>query len=352
MMIAMPLPPQEIQIGRRKVGDGHPCYVIAEIGSNHNHDFDLACKMIDVAAEAGVDAVKFQTFSADKHYSRKTPNFDYLNGQDTHDLIKSLELDRSWHEPLMRHAEARGIDFFSSPCDYEAVDELAALDVPAFKVASFDLTDLGLIERISRNGKPVILSTGMADWTDIQNAVNACHRAGNRQILLLQCTSLYPAPPALSNLAAMETMRRASGCLTGYSDHTLGVHIALASAALGACAIEKHFTLDRTMPGPDHAFASEPHEFAAMMSHLREIEAAIGDGIKNGPREEETDMFEKGRRSLHAAVDIPSGTLITEDMLVVKRPGMGIRPFLKEHVLGRTARIDIEADQWISWEML
>jgi sialic acid synthase SpsE len=345
-------PRRELKIGDRPVGDGHPCYVIAEIGSNHNHDFDLARRTIDAAAKAGVDAVKFQTFKADEHYSKKTPKFEYLKGQDTHSLIKSLELDRAWHDPLKRHSEDQGVAFFSSPCDVEAVDDLAALDVPAYKVASFDLPDQDLISYIARKGKPVILSTGMADWSDIQNGVGACRAEGNDEIVLLQCTSLYPAPADLSNLAAMGSMRRAMGCLTGYSDHTMGDHVTLAAVALGACVIEKHFTLDRSLPGPDHAFAGEPAEFDAMMNRLREIEAAIGDGAKAGPRGGEVEMAQKGRRSLHAAVNIPAGATITAEMLSIKRPGMGIHPALKNVVVGRVARVAIDADQWIEWEMI
>lgn len=342
----------EVQIGDRWVGDGHPCYVIAEIGSNHNNDFDLARRTIDAAAAAGVDAVKFQTFKADQHYSKMTPQFEYLKGQDTHSLIKSLELNRSWHQPLKHHSEEQGVAFFSSPCDFDAVDELSALDVPAYKVASFDLPDQDLISHIARQGKPVILSTGMADWSDIQNGVGACRELGNNEIVLLQCTSLYPAPANLSNLSAMKTMRRALGCLSGYSDHTIGDHVTLAAVALGACMIEKHFTFDRSLPGPDHAFAAEPGEFRAMMMRLREIESAIGDGVKAGPRSEEAEMAEKGRRSLHAAVDILAGQTITAEMLTIKRPGMGIRPAFKSVVIGRVARTNISADQWIEWDMI
>ena len=342
----------ELQIGNRWVGDGHPCYVIAEIGSNHNHDFDQARRTIDAAVEAGVDAVKFQTFSADHHYSKRAPKFDYLKGKDTYSLIKSLELDRNWHEPLKRHSEQQGVAFFSSPCDYDAVDELSALDVSAYKVASFDLPDQELIAHIARKGKPLILSTGMADWSDIQIGVDSCRAVGNDEVVLLQCTSLYPAPASLSNLAAMRSMRHAVGCLTGYSDHTMGDQVTLAAVALGACMIEKHFTLDRSLPGPDHAFASEPDELRAMMTRLRDIESSIGDGAKAGPRGPEVEMALKGRRSLHAAVDICAGQTITAEMLTIKRPGMGIRPALKSVVIGRAARTDIPADQWIEWDMI
>jgi sialic acid synthase SpsE len=341
-----------LDIGGRKVGDGHPCFVIAEIGSNHNQDFDLACKMIDAAAQSGVDAVKFQTFRASSHYSKKSPSFGYLNGVNTHDLIRSLELDRSWQADLKRHAEKCGVIFFSSPCDSEAILGLASLDVPAYKVASFDLTDDVLISEMAALGKPLILSTGMATWADIQFAVDASRFVKNYQLILLQCTSLYPAPVRLSNLNAMASMRSVFGTLVGYSDHTMGEHISLAAVTMGACVIEKHFTLDRALPGPDHAFAIEPQEMLDLIKKIRDIEAAFGDGIKNGPRHEELEMAEKGRRSLHARVPISAGQVINEGMLVAKRPGLGISPMLKANVIGRVARENIDEDQWITWDML
>jgi len=336
----------------RWIGDGQPCFVIAEIGSNHNHDFDLAKQLIDAAAEAGVDAVKFQTFRAGSHYSKRAPGFSYLNNRSTFDLIKSLELDRSWHAPLKQHAESRNLVFLSSPCDIEAIDELDRLGLLAFKVASFDLSDLALIRHMARTGRTVILSTGMADWMDIQRAVVACREEKNEHIVLLQCTSLYPAPATLSNLRAMRVMRDAFGVLTGYSDHTEGDHVCLASVALGACVIEKHFTMDRTLPGPDHPFAIEPEPLKQMMRRLREVESALGDGAKTGPRPEEREMFEKGRRSLHARTRISKGEVITPDKITAKRPGLGIPPHLADVVVGRVARTDIEEDQWITWEMI
>ena len=341
-----------LDIGGRLVGDGQSCFVIAEIGSNHNHDYGLACKMIEAAAQTGVDAVKFQTFQAASHYSKKTPGFGYLNNADTHELIRSLELDRSWQAKLKLHAEACGVAFFSSPCDSDAIAGLAKLNVPAYKVASFDLTDDLLIGEMAAVGKPLILSTGMATWADIQFALDAAKKSGNDQIVLLQCTSLYPAPARLSNLHAMAAMRAAFGTLVGYSDHTMGGHIILAAVAMGACVIEKHFTLDRSLPGPDHRFAIEPHEMKELMKQIREIESAAGDGIKNGPRQEELEMAEKGRRSLHARHSIAAGKKITADMLVVKRPGLGIPPALRDHVVGRIARREIDADDWITWDMV
>ena len=183
-----------IKIGKKALGDGEPCYVIAEIGSNHNQDFELACRSIDTAAEAGVDAVKFQTFSAEKHYSKKTPGFNYLNKENTYELIKSLEINRKWHPHLKIHAEEQGVEFISSTCDPEAVEELRVLGMEAFKLASFDLPDFHLIKLMAKTGKPTILSTGMANWMDIQKGVDTCRSVDHHDIILLQCTSLYPAP--------------------------------------------------------------------------------------------------------------------------------------------------------------
>ncbi|MBV5265061.1 N-acetylneuraminate synthase family protein [Pinisolibacter sp. B13] len=343
---------QQITIGGRPVGDGAPCYVIAEIGSNHNQDFDLARRMIDAAAQAGADAVKFQTFKAEAHVSKHAESASYLAERDIHSLIRSLELDRTWQAPLQAHAEAQNVQFFSSPCDAEAVAQLVALGAPAHKVASFDLPDTDLIRLIARSGVPVILSTGLADWMDIHRGIEASRSEGNDQLVVLQCTSLYPAPVHLSNLEAMATIRHAFGVLTGYSDHTMGDTVSCAAVARGACMIEKHFTLDRTLPGPDHAFAMEPHEFAEMMRRIREIESAIGDGAKTGPRPEEMEMAEKGRRSLHARDDIPAGTRLTADMLVVKRPGHGIPVHLRDHLVGRTTRVEIPRDAWVTWDMV
>lgn len=334
------------------IGDGHPAFVVAEIGSNHDGSLDQALKLIDMSADAGVDAVKFQTFRAAQHYSRRAPGFSYLDGRDTYSLIESLELDRAWQAVLQRHAADRGVEFFSSPCDLEAVIELEYLNVPIFKVASFDITDTLLVRAIAETGKPLVLSTGMANWADIQTALNAAESAGNDRVVLLQCTSLYPAPSYLANLRSMASMRAAFGKLVGYSDHTLGDQMALAAAALGACFIEKHVTLDRTLPGPDHPFAMEPSELTNMIQRLRDVESGLGDGGKPGPRAEEREMAEKGRRSLHARVDISMGSVISDDLLVVKRPGLGIAPVLREHVIGRRAARHIEQDEWITWDAL
>ena len=343
---------REILIGQRLVGDGHPSFITAEIGSNHDQDFDQARRLIDAAVHAGVDAVKFQTFRAAQHFSHRSPGFSYLKDKETYTLIESLELDRAWQSPLMQHANDQGVEFFSSPCDTDALLELDALGVPLHKLASFDITDIGFIASMARTGKPIVLSTGMADWLDIQRALDAMAAEANDRVILLQCTSLYPAPAHLANLRAMQSMRLAFGTLVGYSDHTMGDHLALASVALGACFIEKHFTLDRSLPGPDHPFAMEPAELALMVQRIREVESGLGDGRKAGPRPEEMEMAMKGRRSLHARVNIPAGAVIADDMVVVKRPGLGISPSLRSQVVGRKAARVIEHDEWITWDSL
>jgi sialic acid synthase SpsE len=342
----------QVYIGEQCVGDEQPCYVIAEIGSNHNQDYNLALESIDAAAAAGVNAVKFQTFRAKDHYSKHTPGFTYLDGKNTYDLIQSLELNRDWQISLSAHAKARGVEFLSSPCDFEAINQLSAMDMSAYKVASFDMTDQLLINKMAETGKPMILSTGMASMSDIESAVDTVHLVNNNPVILLQCTSLYPAPTKLSNLNSMKMMRQAFGCLTGYSDHTMGEHIPLAAVAMGACVLEKHFTLDRNLSGPDHPFAIEPEELKSLVTHIRAVEEALGDGIKNGPREAEKEMYDKGRRSIHAAVNINTGEKITSEMISIKRPGYGMPPRFIEFVIGRTAKEDIKADYWITQDMI
>ena len=343
----------KVKIGNQYIGDNCPTFIIAEVGSNHNQDYALALAHIDAAAEAGVDAVKFQTFSADKHVSKYAEMPKYLTDFDNiHELIKTLELERDWQKPLKEYAESKGLQFFSSPCDYDAVDGLEDINVPAHKVASFDLPDLELIRYIAKTGKPILLSTGMADWLEIQRAIDTCREEGNEQIILFQCTSLYPAPTNLSNLKSMQKMRELFEVVVGYSDHTLGDLIPVSSVAMGADIIEKHFTLDRTLPGPDHSFAMQPEEMKIMVDKIRELETAVGDGLKKGPRCEELDMYEKVRRSLHVTVDVKAGDIITEDMLTAKRPGFGIEPFRKKDIIGAIALVDIPKDHWIDWKMI
>lgn len=345
-----------VRLGDREVGPGRPCYVIAEAGANHDRDLDVARRLIDVAAEAGADAVKFQTYSGRTLYSTKTPRFDYLGelgAKPAHELLEDIALPREWQPILAAHCRDAGIEFLSSPFDRAAVDELDALDVAAFKIASFELVDLPLIEYAASKGRPLILSTGMASLGEIEDAVAAARAAGAPGLCLLQCASLYPSPAHIMNLRAIPTMAAAFNVPVGLSDHTLGLHVAAAAVAMGAQLLEKHFTLDRTRSGPDHPFAIEPDELKELVAHVRDVESALGDGVKRGPSDEErVEMYSKARRSVVAACAIPAGVRITREMLTIKRPGHGIAPKLIEALVGRTAAIDIDDDEVLTWDML
>jgi sialic acid synthase SpsE len=344
-----------VKLGTREVGTGHPCYVIAEAGANHDRDLDVARRLIDVAADAGADAVKFQTYSGRALYSTKTPRFEYLGelgAKPAHELLDDIALPREWQPVLAAHCREAGIEFLSSPFDRDAVDELDALDVAAFKIASFELVDLPLIEYTASKGRPLILSTGMASFGEIEDAVTAARRAGAAEVCLLQCASLYPSPAHIMNLRAIPTMAAAFGVPVGLSDHTLGIHVATAAIALGAHLLEKHFTLDRSRSGPDHPFAIEPPELKQLVANVRDVEAALGDGVKRGPSAEERTEMYTARRSVVAARAIPAGTRITRDMLTIKRPGHGIAPKLIDALVGRTAAVDIDDDDVVTWEML
>lgn len=334
-----------------KIGGDNPCYIIAEIGSNHNGHFDQACEMIERAAEAGVDAVKFQTFKAKNHYSKKTPQIS-LYDKGIYELIEELEIDRSWHTKLAKVSRDVGVDFLDSPCDFDAIDLACEVDMPLLKVASFDMVDIRLIDKVSSTGRGVIFSTGMANLSEIETAVNICRNNNNEKIIVLQCTSIYPAPIELSNLKAMDTIKRAFNVIVGYSDHTLGDHIPCAAVAMGAKVIEKHYTLDRNMKGPDHAFAIEPQELDLMVKKIRDIESAIGNGIKNGPRPEEMEHYQKARRSIIAKRNIAAGEIIKDEDLIIKRPGNGVHPSQLPIVVGRKALRDIETDDPITWDSI
>lgn len=341
---------EKIEIGKKTIGKGYPTYIIAEIGSNHNRDIDIAKKLIEKAADAGVDAVKFQTYKAEKLYSKNAPKFS-KDSVKPFDLIKAIELPREWHIALFKYATAKRLHFLSSPFDYEAVDELDKIGVPAFKVASFEITDLELLRYIAKKRKPIILSTGMASLGEIEEALEAIRSQGNNNIILLHCISLYPSPVDIVNLKAIDTLSKVFKIPIGFSDHTLGIHVSIAAVAKGAKIIEKHFTLDRKMKGPDHSFAIEPAELKQMVNYIRDIEKAQGDGIKKVSNNER-EMYEKGRRSIIAVQDILKGTKITKKMLIVKRPGYGIEPKFVDIVIGREAKVDIKAEQWITWDMI
>jgi len=342
---------RKIRIGDKIVGHDEPCFIIAEAGSNHNGSLEQARKMIDVAAESGADAIKFQIFKAESLYSKYTPEFSYLKGKNPYELIKSIETPREWIKELARYCKDKNIDFLASVFDFDAVDLLHKY-VTAFKIASFEIVDLELLKYAAAKGKPMIISTGMANLSEIEDAINAMKSIGNEDIILLHCNSLYPTPVEIVNLKAIETMKNAFKMPIGFSDHTLGIHIPIAAVAMGACVIEKHFTLDRNLPGPDHSFAIEPDELKEMVICIREVEKAKGNGIKEKSELESEEMYIKARRSIHAKVDILKGTKLKRDMLIIKRPGYGIKPKFIDIVVGRDVKKDIKEDEWITWDMV
>jgi N,N'-diacetyllegionaminate synthase len=327
--------------------------IIAEAGVNHNGDMELARRLIDVAAQAGADLVKFQTFNADRLVAAHAPKADYQkqttgSTETQHAMIRRLELSRAMHEELQAHCKSRAIGFFSTAFDLESIDLLLQLGLDRFKVPSGELTNLPYLRRIGSLGKPVILSTGMATLGEIEAALEVLERAGTprSRITVLHCNTEYPTPMCDVNLRAMCTIREAFDVAVGYSDHTAGIEVAIAAVALGATVIEKHFTLDRSLPGPDHQASLEPPELVAMVAAIRNIELSMGDGIKR-PSASESRNKPIARRSIVAAVPIRAGDVFSAANLAVKRPGTGLSPMLWDEVLGQTAARDFAADELI-----
>jgi N-acetylneuraminate synthase len=318
-------------------------FVIAEAGVNHNGDMALARSLVDVAAEAGADAVKFQTFAVDRLVTRGAATAEYqrraLGGESSqYDMLARLQLSAADHEMLHAHCAARGIEFMSTPFDPESARFLERLGVRRIKISSGDVTNLPMLEVVGTLGLPVVLSTGMADLEEVAAAVATLREAGTTDLALLQCVSNYPADPALTNLRAMDTLAREFGTPVGLSDHSRGTAVAIAAAARGAAYIEKHFTLDRALPGPDHQASLLPEELRDLVSAIREVAAALGDGIKR-PVPSELPVRDVARKSLVAARDLPAGVALGPDDLVILRPGTGLSPAARPRVLGRrTAR--------------
>lgn len=350
--------PNPIHIGERPVGDDHRVYVIAEAGPNHNRDFDRAIQLIDAAVDAGVDAVKFQTYSAEHMYSKQTQTMQYLYekgvlkpGQTVWDMIKAIELPREWHKDLARHCADRNITFLSTPFDLQAVEELEAVGCLAYKIASFEIVHYPLLKACAQTGKPILLSTGMAGLGDIEQALEAISSAGGKHVLLFHCAIAYPPRFEDTHLRAITTLARAFGTPVGWSDHTTGFACDVAAVALGACAVEKHYTVDKTLPGPDHHYALLPDELQAMVQAIRETERALGTPMK-GTTEAELEMYRLARRSLVAVKAIKAGETICEHAITVKRPGHGIHPQFIPVLVGRQARQDIHPDDVITWDMV
>jgi len=345
---------ENFEIGTNKIGKGAPCYIIAEAGSNHNCDLEIAFQLIDAAAEAGADAVKFQTFSADTIASRvesKITRIDFEGAKSLHELYKKAELPREWLRELFEYARDKKIVFLSTPFDEQAVEELDAIGVGAFKIASFEINHFPLLTKVAQTDKPVLLSTGAATLGDIEEALQVLTAAGCKQVALFHCGLGYPMGPAQVNLRAMETLHHAFQCPVGYSDHTTGITVPIAVAARGGRLVEKHFTLSRSLDGPDHAFALEPKELLQMVTEIRLVESVLGSSIK-GPCVSEIEHKKRGYRSLFAKVDIKKGQTITKDMLAVLRPGAGLHPRYLTVINGMKAARDIAQYEPVLWESL
>ena len=327
--------------------------IIAEAGVNHNGDMAVARKLIDVAADASADRVKFQTFTADTVVTVKARKADYQirttdDAESQHAMIRRLELTREMHQALISHCRSRRIQFFSTAFDEKSVDLLMELGVDRLKIPSGEITNLPYLRYVGRYGKPVILSTGMATLGEIEAALGVLEQAGlsREDITVLHCNTEYPTPMSDVNLRAMLTIRDAFGVAVGYSDHTRGIEVAIAAAALGATVIEKHFTLDRKLPGPDHKASLEPDELKAMVAAIRNVEQAMGHGVKRlTPSEAKNKPV--ARKSIVAALAIRAGEVFTETNLTVKRPGTGVSPMRWDEVLGRKAPRDLAADDLI-----
>lgn len=338
--------PFSFSIGRRNVGKDQPCYVIAEIGVNHNGDPQIARDLIDACADAKVDAVKFQTFKAEKLVSSSAPKADYQKrttgeGESQLDMLRRLELSQIDLVNLQAYCAVRGLTFLSTPFDHESVELLHRMGAPAYKTSSGDLTNLPLLRAMASKGTPMLVSTGMATLAEVDGAVRAVREVGCEHLCLLQCVSNYPADPANTNLMAMDTMSRAFGVPVGYSDHTMGHEVTLAAVALGACVVEKHVTLDKGMPGPDHAASIEPDELVQMVRAIRSVESALGTGEKN-PSPSEANTASVARRSICAATDLGAGHTLAETDLEIKRPGTGLPSAMLEFVIGRKLKRDIK----------
>jgi N-acetylneuraminate synthase len=344
-----------IEIAGRRIGPGEPTFIIAELSANHNQDYEQAVEILRAAHAAGADAVKLQTYTADTlTIDSDAPPFriegGLWGGQTLHKLYRKAYTPWEWQPELKRVADELGIILFSSPFDSSAVEFLEGMDVPAYKIASFELVDTALLRRVAATGKPVILSTGMATLEEITEAVDTLRGAGSAQVAVLKCTSAYPAPPEEMNLHTIPHLAGLLRLPVGLSDHTLGVSVPTAAVALGACIVEKHFTLSRAAPGPDSAFSLEPAEFKALVESVRFTEKSLGRvryGVSGS--EARNSIF---RRSLFVVKDIKAGELLTHDNVRSIRPAHGLPPKYLDSVIGRRAAQSIDRGTPLRWELL
>lgn len=344
-----------VEINGRRIGPGHPVYIVAEMSANHGQDFDVAVRLLEAARASGADAVKLQTYTADtltidcdnEHFRIKGTLWDRRT---LYDLYQEAQTPWEWHFKLKAIAKELGIDLFSTPFDETAVDFLETMEVPCYKIASFELVDIPLLKKVAQTGKPVMMSTGMATLGEIEEAVTTLRQAGCDHLTLLKCVSAYPAPPEAMNLRTIPHMAEAFGLPVGLSDHTLGIAVAVAAVALGARVVEKHLILSRSDPSPDAAFSLEPHEFKAMADAIRTTEKALG-AVHYGltPKEAESRVF---RRSLFATKDIKAGEVFSRENVRSIRPGHGLHPRHLEDVIGKRASRAILRGDPLSWHDL
>ena len=348
---------QQMQIANVKIGPTVPPFIIAELSGNHNGSLDQALKIVDAAAEAGVSAVKIQTYTADT----MTLDFresDFMinnekslwHGKNLYQLYQEAHTPWEWHDAIFDRCRQHGIIGFSTPFDQSAIDFLEKMAVPCYKIASFELTDIPLLRGVARTGKPVILSTGMASVGEIDTAVQTLRRNGTPAICLLKCTSSYPASPEHSNLLTLGHMREMFDCLVGVSDHTLGLGVAIAGVALGATVIEKHFTLSRAEGGVDAAFSAEPAEMKLLVEEANKAKQALGQ-VSYGPSAEERESMQF-RRSIYVCKDLKAGDILSEENIRIIRPGFGLAPQYYALVLGRKIVRDAKSGCPLSWEIL
>lgn len=344
-----------ISIAGRKIGPDYPPYIIAELSANHNGDINRAFQIMEAAKKAGADAIKLQTYTHDTiTLDCNSEDFQIhgglWDGQTLYELYKGAHMPWEWHQPLFEKAQELGITIFSSPFDFTAVDLLEALDAPAYKIASFELVDLPLIKRVAQTGKPMIMSTGMANEHEIAEAIQTARENGCKELVVLHCVSGYPAPAEQYNLRTIADMAERFNVLSGLSDHTIDNATAVASVALGACLIEKHVTLDRNGGGPDDSFSLEPHELQALCKDAKTAWAALGK--VNYKRTEAEKGNVKFRRSLYIVKDIKAGEVLTEDHVRSIRPGFGLAPKFYDEVIGKIVKVDISRGTPLSFELI
>jgi N,N'-diacetyllegionaminate synthase len=347
---------KSVNVGAFRIGPDEPCFVVAEAGVNHNGSPELAKRLVSAALEAGADAVKFQTFQTDKLVVPDADMAEYqrrntYGHSSQSDMLRQLELSREEFIEIKSYADMNGILFLSTPHDEESADFLEDLGVLCFKIASGDLPNIPFLRRIARKGKPVILSTGMAYLGEVEAAVRTIEEEGDTGMIILHCVSEYPAEAASCNLRAMDTLSQAFQYPIGFSDHTLSFEIALAAVARGARIIEKHLTLDKTLPGPDHKASLDPAEFTTMVKAIREVEACLGDGVK-APTASELEMRRVARKSLVAARLIPAGRTIVSEDLALRRSSGGLDATYIRLIIGRKLRQDLDVNSVISMDLL